>query len=201
MPAPTPLDATVGNVARVREVVSAAFADDPLFLWLFPDDVTRPDAMAAWIGLFVEAFATSAVIDVVVDDDGVIAGAALWRLGDASVTFPTVPSVGGLLVALVGPDDAVSKGYGLRAFTEHKPAQPYHYLQFLTVHPDYQGRGIGRQLVAHGLDRAAAADVGVYLESTNPVNLGFYRAMGLAEVDCFDLRPAGPRAYCMWWSA
>ena len=201
MSAPAPLDATVANVARVREVVSAAFADDPLFLWLFPDPVTRSDAMAAWIGLFVEAFAVSGVIDVVHDDDGTITAAALWRLGEAHVTFPTMPSVGGLLVALVGPGDAVEKGFGLRAFAEHKPPQPYHYLQFLTVHPDHQGRGLGRQLVAHGLQRAAAADLGVYLESTNPTNLGFYLAMGLSEVETFDLQPHGPTAHGMWWSA
>ena len=38
----------------LRKVLGEAFAPDPLFQWLFPDEATRLDAAAAWLGLFVE---------------------------------------------------------------------------------------------------------------------------------------------------
>ena len=92
-------------------------------------------------------------------------------------------------------------GAGLGAFAEYKPDDAYHYLMFLGVHPSQQGRGLGRLLVAEGQRRAADAGVGVYLESTNARNLGFYRSMGLAQVGDFVLEPAGPPVYRLWWNA
>ena len=40
----------------LRKVLGEAFAPDPLFQWLFPDEATRVDAAAAWLGLFVERY-------------------------------------------------------------------------------------------------------------------------------------------------
>lgn len=191
---PTLLDA-----ARVRLVVTAAFEDDPMFQWLLPAPVPGADGRAAWLGLFVEAFAAAATVDVVRDDDGTIVGTALWKLDDAPMPYSESPSIGGLLVSLIGPERAMTRGSGMRGFAEHKPPAPYHYLQFLAVHPDHQGKGLGRLLVAAGQARAAAAGVPVYLESTNPANLGFYRAMGLVQVDGFELQPDGPPAFCLRW--
>jgi len=196
---PVALEPVLSQVVRAREVLAAAFTNDPMMLWLFPEPVGRADAVAAWLGVFVEGFAASAVFDTVLDDDGRIAGVALWRLGATEVQFPAAPTVGGLLVALIGPEAAVQFGGGLGAFAANKPSPPYHYLQFLAVHPAQQGRGLGRQLVQHGQQRAAAAGVGVYLESTNPRNLAFYHSLGLQPAGEFTLQPSGPVAYRLWW--
>jgi ribosomal protein S18 acetylase RimI-like enzyme len=190
---------TLLEVARIRQVVSAAFDDDPMFAWLLPDPLPGADGRAAWLGVLIEAYAAGGTVDVVRDDEGSIAGAALWKLDDRSLPYSEAPTIGGLLMALVGPQAAITRGGALRVFSERKPEPPYHYLQFLAVHPDHQGRGFGRHLVAAGQQRAAAAGVPVYLESTNPANLGFYRAMGLTQVGTFDLQPDGPPAFCLRW--
>ena len=176
------LEPVLSQVVRAREVLAAAFTDDPLMQWLFPEPVGRADAVAAWLGVFVEGFAASAVVDTVVADDGQVAGVALWRLGATEVQFPPAPTVGGLLVALVGPEAAVQFGGGLGAFAANKPEPPFHYLQFLAVHPAYQGQGVG-----------------VYLESTNPRNLAFYHSLGLQSLGQFTLQPSGPVAHRLWW--
>ncbi len=202
MTAPVPLQpnqADLADLAAVRSVLGAAFADDPMFQWVFSDGATRAHGCAGWLGLFVEAFAAHGTIDVV-RDDGRIVGVALWRLDDRSVVFPDLPSVGGMLAALLGPERAAVVGAGLGAFAENKPAPPFHYLQFLAVHPQHQGAGHGRQLVAAGQARATHAGVGIYLESTNPANLAFYRSLGLGQLGEFTLQPDGPRAYRLWWS-
>lgn len=196
---PVALEPVLAQVVRARDVLAAAFADDPLMQWLFPEPVGRADAVAAWLGVFLEGFAASAVVDTVLGDDGSIAGVALWRLGATEVQFPVAPTVGGLLVALLGPERAVQFGTGLRAFATNKPEPPFHYLQFLAVHPAHQGHGLGRQLVQHGLQRASAAGVGVYLESTNSANLAFYHSLGLQPAGEFTLEPSGPVAYRLWW--
>jgi ribosomal protein S18 acetylase RimI-like enzyme len=197
---PRPIQPTLAELVRCREVLGAAFTGDPLLHWLFPEEVGRADAVAAWLGIFLEGFAASAVADVVADGGGVAAGVALWRTSEAEVQMPALPSIAGLLVALLGAERAMEMGAGLRAFATNKPQPPYHYLQFLAVHPQCQGGGHGRALVQHGLQRAAEAGVGVYLESTNPSNLGFYHSLGFQPIGEFTVQPAGPVAYRLWWS-
>lgn len=124
---------------------------------------------------------------------------ALWRVDEGSLAFSSLPSVGGLLAAFLGVERATQVGNGLRAFADHKPQPPFHYLQFLAVSPGHQGNGLGRALVAHGQQRAAAAGVGVYLESTNPRNLPFYGSCGFQRLGEFELLPDGPPAFRLWW--
>lgn len=222
MSAVRPLDPTPANVAAVRATLAAAFVDDPMLQWIFPHAVQQAQATAAWLGLFVEAFADGGVVDLV-DADAVSsasasadavnsasarAGAderttacavALWRVDEGSLAFSSLPSVGGLLAAFLGVERATQVGNGLRAFADHKPQPPFHYLQFLAVSPADQGHGLGRALVAHGQQRAAAAGVGVYLESTNPRNLPFYGSCGFQRLGEFELLPDGPPAFRLWW--
>lgn len=198
------LDPTPLGVAAVRATVGAAFAADPMLEWIFPDAVHRAQATAAWLGLFVEAYAAAGVVDVVDgppvgDDAGATAGAALWRIAQASLPFSTLPSAGGLLAGFVGVERAAQLGFALRAFADNKPSPPFHYLQFLAVRPIHQGNGLGRVLVQHGQQRASAHGVGVYLESTNARNLPFYRSLGFESIGEFTLQPDGPSACRLWW--
>ena len=199
MTAVVSLDPHPVHVAAVRATLGAAFADDPMMQWIFQGVEQPQQAIAAWIGLFVDAFAGGGVVDVVLDDAGQVAGTALWRLDASPLPHPQLPSLGGLMVSFVGGARAAELGAGLSAFADHKPHPPFHYLQFLAVHPRHQGTGLGRALVTHGQARAQAAGQGVYLESTNPRNLPFYRSLGFQHRDEFVLEPAGPPAYGLWW--
>ena len=194
---PHPLD-----IAAARGNLAEAFVDDPLMVWMFPDERLRPHFIAAWMGVFVEAYAAGAHIDLLIDDDAAepsVVGAAVWRLDDSPLPFAQLPGLGPLMEAFMGSDRAAAVGMGLASFAEHKPDGTYHYLMFLGIHPSQQGRGLGRLLVAEGQRRAAEAATPVYLESTNARNLGFYRSMGLQQVGDFVLEPAGPPVYRLWW--
>jgi GNAT superfamily N-acetyltransferase len=201
MSAVHPLDPSPSNVASVRAVLGAAFADDPMLQWIFRDVPAIEHATAAWIGLFAEALATLGSVDVVTDDDGTIVAAAMWRTDARPMPLPELPSVGGLMTAILGPERMTTVATGLGGFAAHKPEPPYHYLMFLGVRPDHQGRGLGRQLVAAGQDRARTDGQGVYLESTNPQNLPFYASAGFTVLGDFTLEPDGPTAWRLWWSA
>lgn len=54
------------------------------------------------------------------------------------------------------------------------------YLAFLSVHPDYQGRGIGKAMVQRGLDRAEQDGVVASVISALGKN-GFYQRCGFDE--------------------
>ncbi len=194
-----PLDPTPADVAAVRGVLGAAFADDPMLRWIFRGVEAQEHATAAWIGLFVEAFASVGTVDVVLVEGAVVA-TALWRTDGRSLPFSDAPSVGGLMTAMLGAERTAQVGAGLAVFAEHKPEPPYHYLMFLGVRPTHQGRGLGRLLVAEGQRRAAADGQGVHLESTNTRNLPFYASLGFSTVAEFALQPDGPPAWQLWWT-
>jgi ribosomal protein S18 acetylase RimI-like enzyme len=193
------LDPSPVQVAAVRAVVGAAFADDPMLRWVFGAVEQPEQASAAWLGLFIDAFAGGGVVDVAVVDEQVV-GAALWRVDQSPLPYPELPTLGGLLVSFLGAQRATEVAAGLGAFAANKPDPPFHYLQFLAVHPRCQGQGLGRLLVAHGQERASRNGQGVYLESTNPRNLPFYRSVGFTTVGEFPLLPDGPTAWRQWWA-
>ena len=65
-----------------------------------------------------------------------------------------------------------------RKFDEMHPSQPHWYILILGIHPDHQGKGLGGDLLKNVLQRADNERVPVYLESSNPKNLDFYRKHG-----------------------
>lgn len=201
MSAVVSLDPHPQHVSAVRAVVGAAFTDDPMLQWIFRGAEAHEHATAAWVGWFVEAFAAAGTVDVVVGDGGTPIAAALWRTDATPLPYPELPHLPGIMTAILGSARANEVLSGLGAFAANKPEPPYHYLQFLAVHPGHQGSGLGRALVLHGQARAASAGEGVYLESTNPRNLPFYASVGFRQVGEFTLQPDGPPAWSLWWSA
>jgi GNAT superfamily N-acetyltransferase len=68
-------------------------------------------------------------------------------------------------------------------FDKIRPRQPHWYVLILGVHPDHQGKGLGGELLRQVLQRAEEDRVAVYLESSNPRNLDFYRKYGFEVIE------------------
>ncbi len=182
----------------VRAVVARAFEDDPLMRWVFPDDDRRLESTAAWLGLFVEAYARSGRLDSV-DAGGATAAAALWRIpADTDLALPTLPTLPGLLTALVGPTRAAGLRGGFRVLAGLRPNGPHAYLHFLAVDPPHQRTGLGRRVIAPGLAAAAELGLGTHLETNEEANLGFYRSLGFKVTAERRLAPDGPPVWAMW---
>ncbi|HEX3087850.1 MAG TPA: GNAT family N-acetyltransferase [Ilumatobacteraceae bacterium] len=120
------------------------------------------------------------------------------RLDVGPLPFPELPSLPGLLGAIVGVDRQRALGQRLRAFAAARPEGSFAYLHFLPVAPDHQGHGLGKQLIQLGLDSTSSTGLGVHLETTNPTTIGFYESLGFAVTHEFRLEPDGPPAWTMW---
>ncbi|MGI9606222.1 MAG: GNAT family N-acetyltransferase [Acidimicrobiales bacterium] len=182
----------------VRRTIARGFADDPLMEWIFPDAEGRVDKIAMFMGLLVEAYARSDLRIDTVEEDGDVIATAVWRTpSDAPVEWTTSPTLPGVLVSLVGIERAAELGPAFQRFAEHWPPHPFAYLHMLAVDPDHQGRGLGRQVLAPGVDAARDAGLQVALETTNPRNHRFYHSVGFETVAQFAVADGAPPATAM----
>jgi len=124
-------------------------------------------------------------------------GVAVWRAAAPTPPPPALPTLGGLLAALVGTARAREVGSALAALGGLRPDAPHAYLQFLAVEPAAQGRGHGRELLQRGLTRLDGTDVAAALETTNPANLAFYAAAGFAVRRQLTLNAGGPTVWAL----
>ncbi|GGC08162.1 GNAT family N-acetyltransferase [Cellulomonas carbonis] len=183
---------------EVRTVLGRAYVDDPLMAWAFPDEATRLDAVAAWVGLFAERALEAGHVDVV-RREGAVVAVATWRLPDDPVpSARTLPSVPGLLTALVGAGHATVVGAGLARMRPLVPSRPHAYLHMLAVDPEHRGRGLAREVLGHGLVRARERGLGVHLETTNPSVVPFYERNGWSASGRVLLADGGPELVAMW---
>ncbi|MDT0166573.1 GNAT family N-acetyltransferase [Actinotalea sp. AC32] len=186
------------TAAEVRTVLARAYVDDPLMVWAFPDEATRLDAVAAWVGLFAERSLEVGRVDVV-RSEGAVVAVATWRLPDDPVpSAQALPSVPGLLTALVGAEHAAAVGAGLARMRPLVPSRPHAYLHMLAVDPGHRGRGLAREVLAHGLVRAQERGLGVHLETTNPSAVPFYERNGWSASGRALLADGGPELVAMW---
>lgn len=181
--------ATAADSPAVRTVLARAYRTNPLMAWALPDEETREDACAAWLGPSVDRYLAVGRVHVA-RVDGRVVGVAAWRLPDADPAPESLPTPAGALAALVGADRAAEILAALASAAPLAPTAPTPYLNFLGVEPAWQGRTIGRRLVEAGI--AAAGDAGTYLATTDPRNLPFYGRLGYTGVGTVRLGDGGP---------
>ncbi|MEV0216660.1 GNAT family N-acetyltransferase [Micromonospora sp. NPDC050695] len=169
MTAPEITIATPADRHAVVGTLVAAFAEDPILRYLFPDEETYPRHAAVFFGhLFDKRVHRSSIWTI-----GGGAAVAVWEppaSGDAAPDdgfdgrFPA-----DVLARVQGYDEAVHAAL---------PAYPFWYLGVLGTHPDSAGRGWGRAVMRAGLERAAADGLPAILETSEPGNVELYRRAG-----------------------
>ena len=179
------------EIGRLVSLMDRAFFADPIAQWVLGDQ------FAAEHHRFVRLCAEPAFEYGAVHAVPGFAGAAVWHS----------PGIGFDAEAVHEWARSSKRREWLDRFFElaeacavHKPAEPHWELELIAVDPDFQGRGIGSALLKHGLEVCRRDGTPIYLQSSNPAKLQFYRRHGfelLAEV-----RLAGsPTLYPMLYGA
>lgn len=79
----------------------------------------------------------------------------------------------------------------------HLPAEPCWFLDLVAVARAAQGRGLGRTLVRHGLERARAGGCPAFLETANPRTVPLYQSLGFQIVGERRAPDGGPTIWFM----
>jgi GNAT superfamily N-acetyltransferase len=194
--------ATADDSPAVRSVLALAFRDNPMIRWALPDDDTRAEACAVWLGPSVDRYLALGRVHVA-ERDGAVVGAAAWRLHGVDVAghpvASSLPTPAGALALLVGAARAAEILAALGgATTASAPAGAVDYLNYLVVAPGEQGRGIGRDLVLAGVQESDALARDTWLCTTDPRNHAFYDRLGYVELGRHELAPGGPGIVALW---
>ncbi|MGH9222876.1 MAG: GNAT family N-acetyltransferase [Acidimicrobiales bacterium] len=178
----------------VAAAITAGFFDDPVTVWLLPDECRRAEILEPLFRLYVDAYIPHDELYLAADG----AGTAVWLPPGHKLLSPEgEEAYGAKVVEIAGPD--ADRLFQLEeTFAVYHPMAPHYYPNFVSVAPWAQGRGIGTALLRTVLDRADEEGVPSYLESTSPRNRRLYERLGYVCQGEFTLPDGGPRLSQMW---
>ena len=181
-----------GDRRTVCATLAAAFQDDPVMGFIFPDPGDRRKRLPR---LFAILFQGDGAHGACFMTQGAEA-ATLWRApGEGHLGWPEklrhglpwLHAAGLSLPRALAVSDASDAAH---------PREPHWYLHVVGCTPAAQGRGFGRAAIAPGLARADADGVPAYLETANEGNLPFYRGLGFEVTQEWRV-PRGPRHWSL----
>ncbi len=187
----TSIKARSMNIETINALTSA-FYRDPLTEFLLPAEESRLQplsvAMEFLLGLSLNTFSVETAD---LRCAGVIGAVPPGRYPlPLSRTLFVVTRLALKSLSLRTPFHVIKQW--IRIFSQFDgmhPTMPHWYVVVLGVHAAHQGKGLGGKLLGSVLEQADAEKVAVYLESSNPRNLDFYKRHGFEVID--EIVPAG----------
>lgn len=180
--------------SAVIEIITEAFASDPVWNWVFPDRAMQKRYWKLFIGganRHGTVFLTSGYEAV-----------SVWLPPLAKAFLPEDEALFGKIMGDL-PEDRLEK---VSSFLEnfdksHPRDEPHYYLGLLGVQDHFRGTGIGMALLAENLTRIDAEKMPAYLESSNLLNNQKYASVGFEPVATFQIPDDGPTVTGMWRKA
>ena len=181
----------------VAACLASAFYEDPLWgRWTFPDESRRRRDLLPFMMLQAQLAVAQGWTAMTPNGESV----AIWTPPGASYGSPArEPLISDVLGRLFGAR-APARHELFKQFEEHTPPGRFYHLEWWATHRRHAGRGLGSVLLRENLARVDTDHLPSYLESTNPVNLPRYEALGFRAIG--DLAPpGGPTVTTMWREA
>ncbi|WP_454561674.1 GNAT family N-acetyltransferase [Mycobacterium haemophilum] len=186
------------DICELAGVLSRAFDDHPLSIWMLPNDASRP-ALLAWMYATVIRHHHLAGGGVEVACDGpVIGAAALWDPPNRwQYSWHQQLAMLPTFVRMFGSRTVWARDVMELVKRQH-PKEPHWYLDHLGSDTTVRGRGFGYALMRSRLDRCDAEHCPAYLETGKPDNVSYYERFGFTVVGEIVLPDDGPTVRQMW---
>jgi GNAT superfamily N-acetyltransferase len=187
------------QVGEASEALARAFFDDPMTVYMMPDDNQRKEILP---GFMAAGSRICLPHGEIYTTPGTILGSANWLPpGKTEVTEEALAASGALDVLGRMGEEAARRFGGLMAQLgelHHAAVSPDHwYLLILGVDPPRQGQGVGGALIEPILRRADAEGKACYLETMKPRNVTFYGNHGFEVVVEDDTADGGLHFWTM----
>jgi GNAT superfamily N-acetyltransferase len=188
------------DIAELSHALGRAFYDDPVAMWIMPDDKFREKHLRKFFGTVTRHHHLAGGGAEVATDGSTIGAAALWDppgrwKQSAREQLMMLPS----FLFGFGPRLATGRklGHLLGQMKQKHPEEPHWYLAVLGSDTIVRGKGYGHALMQSRLDRVDAEHAPAYLESSKFDNIAYYERFGF-EVTGELVMPNGPTLWPMW---
>jgi ribosomal protein S18 acetylase RimI-like enzyme len=189
--------ATPSDLNEAVGCLATAFKSDAITGFLLQTGPGYRERVTQFFSLLMRARMALKMPVVVARSDAGIHGAAMgyatvhpaWPKGLTEDWDQFERGIPGLTDRMATYDEIAAKG---------KPQDPHYYLGVIGVDPDLHGRGIGTELLRSfcGISASDPLSCGVYLETAQASNLGFYERAGFVETSRGSLGSA--TLWCMY---
>lgn len=185
--------ADMSDWKTLADITADAFSEDPVMRWMFGN----PRAIQSALRVLARSVYVPLGESYLFEDKG----AAMWLPWGADNS----PSKLNLVQFAIGQARFGAKGALKRAMTagevmeKNHPTERHYYLFTIGSTSAARGQGVGKSLLRPMLEACDREAMPVYLENSNPVNSGFYRAHGFERMaEPFQLAEGSPVMEPMW---
>lgn len=179
----------------LKAVLARAFDDDPFVNYLVAQDARRARRVYDLMALALDMQVSYG--EVYVTDD--VQGGSIWSPPGRNTesVLAQIRSVRPLARAITWKRlTSVLSTFHL--LEKKHPKEPHYYLGVLGVDPEFQGRGLGTQLMRPVLDMCDRDHVPAYLESSKEKNVPLYERNGFKVTEVIQLPKGGPPLWLMF---
>jgi GNAT superfamily N-acetyltransferase len=189
------------DVRPLSRVLGRAFYDDPVTMWMTPDNDKRAWGLPrSFATMTRHHFLPGGGVEVA-HRDGVIGGATLWdppgrwkiSRREEMLMMP------GFMWAFRKRVPAMEQA--MEAMKVSHPAEPHWYLMIIGSDPSVRGRGFGQALMRSRLDRCDDEHAPAYLEASKKDLVPYYSRFGFEVTGEIQLPDGGPMLWPMWRQA
>ena len=189
------------DVTELSHALGRAFYDDPVSMWIMPDDKARAAHQRKFFAAVTRHHHLAGGGVEVAGDGSGIGAAALWD-PPGRWKQSTREQLMLLPAFIFGFGPKLSLGRRLGALFDRMkqshPEEPHWYLAVIGSDPSVRGKGYGQALMNSRLDRVDAEHAPAYLESSKADNVPYYERFGFQVVDEIVIPDGGPTLWPMW---
>jgi GNAT superfamily N-acetyltransferase len=195
-PGPLVRRGTTADRVGVARLLATAFAEDPVFTYLFPPATShRGSRMERMFALETARSGVRGGTWVAGED----VGAAVWfPPGRWTSTRWEDARDGARWVRLFGRQLQVGSAARSVMEAHHRPLPEHWYLLYLGVDSRRQGAGIGSALMRPVLEECDRTGTPAYLEASSERNRSLYARHGFVQRHGLPLPAGGPTVVPMW---
>jgi len=198
---PVDIDVRFAQKADVRALshtLGRAFYEDPIMMWMLPDDARRAKALPRmWATMARHHYLAGGGAEVATNGSEVGA-ATLWDPPGRwkQTPFEELRMAPTFLLAFRSRVAGAQKIADI--MKDKHPEEPHWYLFAIGSDPTVRGAGFGQALMRSRLDRCDAEHAPAYLESTKEETVPYYMRFGFEVTDEMKLPDGCPSMWPMW---
>lgn len=186
-----------GKRILAANILARGFVDDPMWKFILPKSQSRLQILTAMFEVFVDDGIKRGKVLLAPDRQGAI----IWYPSQVNVfddTFADVEAKINEIAYSFKEFDAIQRLETIgKKVQPLAPTIPHHEIFWISTLPAFRGKGVGSSLLKPILNNADTQNVGCYLVSSNPNNIGFYEHHGFKQVSLIPLKPE-PTLVAMW---